>query len=180
MKACRLLLVLMFVLSCAAGLLANSVPDPRVIVKDPDCKETCTPVGKTFTFSTPASGSGSLFFQNNSGVSWSTLRLTETGVPFSAISCRTNAFLSCSLGTLGSGKTFIFLSGLNRERNGIPLGGVFQITFECRDGCWPGDLDFRGTANLRSATVPEPASVGLVLIGLGGIARRKWLQRTNS
>src|SRR6185295_17385860 len=68
----------------------------------------------------------------------------------------------------------------NRERNGIPLGGVFQITFECRDGCWPGDLDFRGTANLRSATVPEPASVGLVLIGLGGIARRKWLQRTNS
>ena len=43
MKACRLLLVLAFVLSCAAGLFANSVPDPRVIVKDPDCKETCTP-----------------------------------------------------------------------------------------------------------------------------------------
>jgi PEP-CTERM motif-containing protein len=180
MKVFRVFLVLAVVLLCAASVFANSVPDPKVIVKDPTCTGSCTPVGTNFSFGTPASGSGTVFFQNNSGVNWSTLRLTETGVPFNAITCQTNAFLSCSLGTLSTGKTFIFLSGLDPSHTGIPVGHAFEITFACLQGCWPGDLGFNGNANLKTATVPEPASVGLVLLGLGGIARRKWLQRTQA
>lgn len=176
MRVSRVFLVLAVLLVCTVAVFANSVPDPKVIIKDPVCAN-CTPVGKNFTFGTPASGSGTVAFLNNSGVSWSTLRLTETGVPFNAITCQTNAFLSCSLGTLGNGKTFIFLSGLDPSHTGIPIGHAFEITFACLQGCWPGGLDFNGSANLKSATVPEPASVGLVLLGLGGIARRKWRQR---
>ena len=179
MKAARILPVLVFVLTCALGAVANSVPDPKVIIKDPACAQ-CTPVGIHFTFSTPASGTGTVSFLNNSGVSWSTLRLTEAGVPFNAITCQTNAFLSCALGTLSNGMTFMFLSGLDATHTGIPVGHAFEITFQCLQGCWPGNLPFSGTGNLRSATVPEPATVGLVLLGLGGIVRRKWLQRANA
>jgi hypothetical protein len=180
MKSLRVFLVLALVFACAVSAFANSVPDPKVIINDPDCKGSCTPVGTNFNFGTPAGGIGALFFQNNSGVSWSTLRLTEFGVPSNAITCQTNAFLSCALGTLANGKTFMFLSGLDPTHSGIPTGGVFEISFRCQEGCWPGELDFNGVANLRSATVPEPASVGLVLLGLGGIVRRKWLQRTSA
>jgi hypothetical protein len=179
MKSARVLLVLLLILGCSAVVFANSVPDPKVIIKDPPCPG-CTPVGTNFSFGTPAGGSGTLHFLNISGVNWSTLRLTETGVPFNAIACETDAFLSCSLGTLSNGQTFIFLSGLDPAHLGIPLGHGFGIAFACLEGCWPGDLDFTGRANLRSATVPEPASVGLVLLGLTGIVRRKWLQRTNA
>jgi len=180
MKSLRVILVLAVVLACGIGVFANSVPDPKVIINDPTCTGSCTPVGTSFSFGTPASGSGTLLFQNNSGVSWSSLRLTEFGVPANAITCATNAFLSCALGTLGNGKTFMFLSGLDPSHTGIPTGHAFQITFQCLQGCWPGNLEFNGIANLRSATVPEPATVGLVLLGLGGIARRKWLQRPNA
>jgi hypothetical protein len=180
MKSLRVFLVLALVLVCAVSVFANSVPDPKVIINDPTCTGSCTPVGMNFNFGTPAGGVGTVFFQNNSGVSWSTLRLTEFGVPSNAVTCATNAFLSCALGTLANGKTFMFLSGLDPTHTGIPTGHSFQITFQCLQGCWPGDLAFNGVANLRSATVPEPASVGLVLLGLGGIVRRRWLQRTNA
>jgi hypothetical protein len=40
-------------------------------------------------------------------------------------------------------------------------------------------LDFNAVANLKSATVPEPGTIALVLTGLGGIiTRRRWLART--
>lgn len=180
MKSLRVFLLLALVLACAVSVFANSVPDPRVIINDPTCTGSCTPVGMNFNFTTPASGVGDVAFQNNSGVSWSSLRLTETGIPASAVSCATNAFLSCALGTLGNGKTFIFLSGLDQTHTGVPSGHFFVISFECQEGCWPGNLPLNGVANLASATVPEPASVGLVLLGLGGIARRKWLQSKNA
>lgn len=179
MKSLHVFLVLTFVLVCVMGVFANSVPDPKVIINDPTCASGCSSVGTHFTFSTPASGIGDVFFQNNSGVSWSTLRLVESGIPASAVTCATNAFLSCALGTLGNGKTFIFLSGLDETHAGIPNGHAFVISFECLQGCWPGNLGFSGAANLASATVPEPATVGLVLLGLGGIVRRKWRQRPN-
>ena len=180
MSSSRVVLVLVLVLGCAVSVFANSVPDPKVIINDPTCVSPCMPVGINFSFSTPASGSGDVFFQNNSGVGWSTLRLLQTGIPASAITCVTNAFLSCALGTLSNGKTFIFLSGLDATHTGVPNGHAFVITFACLQGCWPGNLAISGAANLASATVPEPASVGLVLLGLAGIARRKWRQRVNS
>lgn len=178
MKSFRALLVLMVVLGCAAAVFASSSLDPKVIIKDPVCPtKVCTPVGMTFTFGVPASGKGTLFFSNASGQNWTTLRLVESGIPASAISCQTNAFASCTVGTLANGKTFIFLSGVGGSFKGLQNGAAFSITFACvKKSCWPGGLDFRGTANLASATVPEPTTIALLLTGVGGIVtRRKWL-----
>lgn len=179
MKIFRAVLVLMTVLACAAAALASSSTDPKVIIKDPVCPTTvCTPVGANFTFGVPSSGTGTLFFSNASGKDWTTLRLIESGIPASAVSCQTNAFANCTLGTLSNGKTFVFLSGVGGSFKGLQNGAAFSISFACvNSNCWPGGLDFRGTANLPSATAPEPTTVALLLTGLGGIVtRRKWLQ----
>jgi hypothetical protein len=183
MKIRLVLLTLAAMLISAATAFANSVPDPTIIIKDPPCVGVCTPVtGTTFGFGVPAGGTGSLFFQNASDVNWFTLRLTETGVPASAITCVQNVFVSCAVGTLGNGKTFIFLSGLASGTPGITTGEFFSITFGCSKGTcppWPAGLDFNAIANLKSATVPEPGTIALVLTGLGGIiTRRRWLART--
>jgi hypothetical protein len=180
MKSFRALLVLMIVLVCTAAAFSSSSMDPKVIVKDPVCPTSkCTPVGMSFNFGVPASGKGTLFFTNASGQNWTSLRLVESGIPASAISCQTNAFASCTVGTLANGKTFIFLSGVGGSFKGLQNGAVFSITFACVKGnCWPGGLDFRGSANLPSATAPEPTTIALLLTGVGGIVtRRKWLLR---
>jgi|SRR5690348_10717218 len=166
----------------ATAAFANSVPDPTIIIKDPVCTGSCTQVGTNFNFGVPASGTGTLFFQNSSGSNWFSLRLTETGVPASAVTCIQNVFVNCSVGTLGNGKTFIFLSGLANGVPGITTSEVFSITFGCNKGTcppWPGGLDFNAIANLRSATVPEPATMALVFTGITGIiTRRRWLARS--
>jgi len=164
------------VLCCATAAFADSIPDPTIIIKDPVCTGSCTQVGTNFSFGVPSSGTGTLFFQNASHTNWFTLRLTETGVPASAITCIQNVFVNCSVGTLSNGKTFIFLSGLGNGLPGITTGEFFSITFGCNKGTcppWPGGLDFNGIANLKSATVPEPATMALFLTGIGGILMRR-------
>jgi hypothetical protein len=177
----RLLLVCAATLVLASAAFADSNLDPTIIVKDPACTGTCTPVGMQFTFSTPASGLGMLLFNNNSGVNWTSLKLIESGVPANLITCLSpGAFASCSVNTV-NGVTTILLSGVGSGFLGIPAGHNFSITFGCGPnvtgancGPWPGNLAFQGFAN----PIPEPATIALVLTGLGGIiTRRKWLTR---
>jgi hypothetical protein len=164
------------ILAIFAGLArADSIADPTIIIRDPACPGTCVSVGTTFTFGTPQSGTGTLFFTNASGVDWFNLKLVEAGVPSNAITCITDAFANCSLSTV-NGITTIFLSGINTNFAGIPSGHNFSIVFGCASGkCdpWPGDLDFTGTAN-----VPEPTSVALMVTGLGAlVSKRKFWKR---
>lgn len=153
----------------AAAAYADSINDPGIIIRDPDCPSGgCMVVGQTFTFGTPEKGFGTLFFTNGSGVNWFNLQLTESGVPASAVTCMTTAFANCTVATIG-GVTTIFLSGLGGSFTGIPAGSNFSIVFYCTDdNCWPGGLDFTAHAN-----IPEPATVALVFTGIAGILSRK-------
>jgi hypothetical protein len=169
MKRIAALVIFTTVISCIAAL-ANSVPDPRIIIKDPVCGSTCTSVGTHFTFTSPASGSGTLMFTNSSISLWHSLEFIESGVPASAISCSApHTFVTCSVTTTG-GVTTILLSGIGAGFTGIPAGHNFSITF----GNWPaGGVNFTAIAN-----VPEPATFALFLTGLGALAtRRKRLLR---
>jgi len=160
----RIVVCMVILLVAAAVAHADSINDPTIIVRDPDCPSGgCIVVGQNFTFGTPPSGSGTLFFTNGSGVDWFNLQLIESGVPASAITCITTAFANCTVATVG-GVTTIFLSGL-----GITTNENFSIVFQCNgDSCWPGDLDFVAHAN-----IPEPATLALVFTGLAGIVSRK-------
>ena len=181
MKALRAFLICAAILVFASAAFANSNTDPTIIVKDPACTGSCTPVGMQFTFGTPATGLGMLLLNNNSGVNWTSLKLVESGVPANLITCLSpGAFANCSLSTV-NGVTTILLSGVGQGLFGIPAGHNFSITFGCGTGTgpncgpWPADLDFTATAN----PVPEPGTIALVLTGLGGIiTRRRWLARS--
>ncbi len=171
----RALFVPLVVLACAACAMANSAPpDPIIKIKDPGCPLSCTFVqGTQFNFSSPASGTGFVFFNNASGIDWTSLKLVEFGVPAGAITCITDVFLGCTATGGPNGSTILLLSGLGPGFGGITNGINFSIQFACSTGCWPGNLPFHAVAN-----VPEPGTVALVLTGLGGIVtRRKWLRR---
>jgi len=165
MKRTVALLGIMLVLSCVA-VLANSTSDPRIIIKDPICASSgCTRVGKHFSFTSPAGGSGTLFFTNSSGVSWKSLELIESAIAASAIICHSNAFTHCNVTTSASGVTTIFLSQVGHGFRGIGAGHHFSITF----GHWPASgVEFTAVAN-----VPEPATFALFVSGLGVIIFRR-------
>ena len=159
--------------TCAAAAHADSITDPTIIIRDPPCGQGCTPVGLNFTFSTPADGTGALFFNNASGLDWFSLSLAESGVDAAAITCLTDAFVNCSVSTV-NGLTTILLSGLGSDFAGIPAGNNFSIVFGCESGeCepWPGDLDFTARAN-----VPEPGTMALLFTGIGAIVARRRLR----
>ena len=171
MKSFRSLVLLSFVMSCALAAFANSAPDPIIKVKDPTCVSHCNDLfGTHFQFFTPPSGTGFLTFTNHSGVDWTSLKLVESGVPAGAITCLSDLF-SCSVFS-SNGSTIILLKA-GGEFSGITNGMTFQIGFQCKNGCWPGNEKFTATAN-----VPEPGAIALVMTGIGGIiSRRKWLAR---
>jgi hypothetical protein len=185
--AMALLLVVGSVLAFADG-----IHDPQIIIHGVggnaplSCPAGgCVGVGLNFSFSVPPSGSGTLFFTNNSGVNWTSLALIEVGhtVPAADISCRSYLFMSCTATTLKNGNVEILLSGVkggNNKDTGILAGQSFSISFACvNKSCWPGGLKFHGHANMA---VPEPGTVALMMTGLGAlVSRRKtWKNRWNS
>ena len=177
MKALRLSLVVLplvaIFLSLAVAAHADSINDPTIIIRDPACPSGgCMVVGQNFMFGTPASGFGTLFFTNGSGVNWFNLQLTESGVPASAITCITTAFANCTVATV-AGVTTIFVSGVGGSFSGIGSGENFSIVFDCNgDSCWPGDLEFTAHAN-----IPEPATMALTFTGIAAIISRKLRKR---
>jgi hypothetical protein len=195
MKISRICVLVLLVVVGSAVAFGTSVNDPKIIIRGVSgsgpislthCPEQgCTSVGMNFKFSSPPSGSGTLFFTNASGQTWTSLTLIEHGhqVLASDISCQTSLFLSCSTKTLKNGDVAIVLSGIKGDLNsqkGIATGQSFSIRFACvGKSCWPGGLDFSAHAN---ATVPEPGTIALMVTGLGALVsrRKKWKNRFNS
>jgi PEP-CTERM motif-containing protein len=165
MKRTPALLTFILILTCGAAF-ANSNTDPRIIIKDPVCGGACTSVGTHFSFTSPESGTGTLFFTNDSGVAWTSLRLVESGVAANSITCSApHTFMHCSVTTSENGITTILLSGVGQGFTGIAAGHNFSIQF----GEWPqGGVHFTAVAN-----VPEPATLALFLTGLGAIVTRR-------
>lgn len=172
----KVLVFAMLIVLSAVAAHADSI-DPGVIIRDPvGCPSgNCIPVfGLTFSFTTPASGTGALHFLNASGVRWTSLILTEVGVPSVNVSCSSNVF-SCSVVSFGQNGAKIVLTAVGAF-TGIPAGNSFEIILGCANGhcpAWPAGLQFDAAAN-----VPEPATMALLLTGLGAICtRRKWARR---
>jgi hypothetical protein len=191
-KTSKLCGLALFVVVASALVFADGIKDPKVIIKGAGggnvaqgkCPQ-CVPVGFNFSFTIPESGSGSLFFTNESGKNWNSLTLIESGVPAADVSCHSSLFASCSVTTLKNGSVEILLTNggngrLNRG-SGIENGGNFQIQFACVKGsCWPGGIQVTGHGS--TGTVPEPATLALMMTGIGAIVsrRRLWKNRFNA
>jgi hypothetical protein len=131
-----------------------------------------------FTFAIPKSGSGTLYFTNESGKNWTSLTLIENGEPAADINCQQSVFLNCSTKTLKNGSVEILLSGVKNGLNprvGIKNGETFYINFVCTESCWTNG----GSIVSGQATVPEPGTVALMVTGLGVIVSRRktWKNR---
>jgi len=190
MKMSRICVLVLLVVVGSALAFGDSINDPKIIIHGVSgnaptklCPEgKCTNVGINFSFSVPKHGTGFLFFTNASGQNWTSLTLTENGVPASAVSCTQNLFLSCTTKTLENGSVAIVLSGIKGSKNpqiGILKGQSFAIGFACVSGsCWPGGLEFTAHAG----AVPEPGTIALIVTGLGAlVSRRKmWKNRFNA
>ena len=186
MKIAQVCALALLVVLGSAVAFADGIHDPRVIVGGGGgggACEQCQGVGLNFSFTVPDNGTGTLFFTNESGKNWTSLKLIETGVPAADISCHSFLFESCKAETLKNGSVEILLSGVTRggggplwKDRGIPNGTNFSIQFSCvGKSCWPAGLQFNAHASARVATTPEPETVGLMVTGLVGIfSRRKY------
>jgi hypothetical protein len=182
MKISRICALFLLVAVGSAMAFADGINDPKIIIRGASASQFammshcppqgCTSVGLNFSFGVPKSGSGTLFFTNNSGVNWSSLTLIEKGVPAMDISCSSYLFPSCKTETLKNGAVAIILAS-SCGRGGIRNGQSFSIQLACVGAsCWPGGLDFSAHAN---STVPEPGTIAFMTTGLAAIvSRRKW------
>src|SRR5437899_9196799 len=165
--------VLVFAVMVALSAIAAhaTAVDPAVIIRDPvGCPtNNCVPItGLSFTFNVPQAGTGVLHFLNASGVTWTSLILTEVGVAAVNVTCASDVF-SCAVMNFGQNGAKVVLTAANGF-TGIPAGNSFEIILGCAHGncpAWPAGLQFDATAN-----VPEPATTVLMLTGLGALYTR--------
>jgi PEP-CTERM motif len=189
MKISRICALILLLVVGTAVAFANGIQDPKVIVHGVNgggngkCgMHNCQNVGINFSFNIPKSGSGALFFTNASGKNWTSLTLIENAVPAADISCHQTFFLTCTAKTLKNGSVAIVMSGVrggDNPRKGIMNGQSFAIDFACVGGnCWPkGGVPVAGHAG--TGTIPEPATVALMVTGLCGLfsRRKSWRKR---
>ncbi|HKM86093.1 MAG TPA: PEP-CTERM sorting domain-containing protein [Terriglobales bacterium] len=195
MKISQICAVALLLVMGSVMAFGDGINDPQIIIHGVGsggagplaCPPSgCVQVGLNFSFKVPPSGSGTLFFTNESGQNWTSLALIEKGnvVPAADIKCHSYLFQSCTATTLKNGNVEILLSGVKGATNpdkGILNGQSFSINFSCvNKSCWPGGLSFSGHANM--STVPEPGTIALMITGLGAlVSRRKtWKNRWNS
>ena len=165
----------MVIAVCAVAAQAGSI-DPGVIIRDPvGCpgNNCVTITGTTFSFAVPSKGFGLLHFLNASGVTWTSLIITEGSVTAIYVSCTSDVF-SCTVLAVGNGAKIILtaVGGLP----GIPSGNSFEVILGCLNGnCphWPGGTEFSAVAN---GSVPEPGTMTLLLTGVGAIFSRRRLR----
>ena len=168
MKTCVLAMVIAL---GAVAAHANGI-DPGIIIRDPlGCPSGhCIPIpGTSFSFGVPSGGFGLLHFLNASGITWSSLTLTEVGVPAINVTCSSDVF-SCGVVAFGQNGAKIVLTALH-GLPGIPNGNSFEIILGCTNGAcplWPAGLEFSAVAN----AVPEPGTMALLLTGAGAIFAR--------
>ncbi|MGC1502360.1 MAG: hypothetical protein WA800_20320, partial [Terriglobales bacterium] len=138
MKISRICAFALLVFLASTLAFADGTQDPKVIIKGAggtnvtgQCQQ-CQGVGFNFSFTIPAGGSGNLFFTNQSGANWNTLKLIETGVSAADISCHSPFFASCTTETLKNGSVEILLTngqnGANWKDHGIVNGQNFEIS----------------------------------------------------
>jgi hypothetical protein len=191
MKISQICAIALLLVLGSAMAFGDGINDPKVIVKGAGGGELikgqcplCVGVGANFSFMAPASGSGTLYFTNQSGIYWNSLTLIEKGVPAADISCHSQLFSSCTTETLKNGSVEILLTNSGQAQwhdKGIPNGANFAIQFSCKGGCWPGGLQFNGHGSSGVHATPEPGTIALMVTGLGLITRRKvWKNRWNS
>lgn len=190
MKLSQICALFLLLLIGSALAFADGINDPKVIIhgvnggNSPCGPHNCQGVGINFTFDIPKSGSGFLYFTNDSGKNWTSLTLIveATSIAPSSVSCAQTFFLSCRTKTLKDGDLEIILSGVHgglNPRDGIQSGQSFTIGFACSPSCWPkGGIPVSGHAG----AAPEPGTVALMATGLGAIfSRRKmWKNRPNT
>src|SRR5215469_5922642 len=146
---------------------AASTNIPLNVSKSAGCGSgSCTAVTSlTFTFTLSAAPRAAHHFTNMTGVTWTRLTFTETGVAASAITCSSGIF-SCSVLPNGANGARIVLTAFG-TLIGVPAGQTFELGFGCKSGgcgAWP-TLNF--TANANANLVPEPNSAMLALTGFG-------------
>ena len=125
---------------------------------------SCTAVtALTFTVALSTAPHPTQHFTNMSGVAWTSLTFTETGVAASNITCSSNLF-NCSVMPNGANGARIVLTAFG-TLIGVPAGQSFELGFGCKSGgcaAWP-TLNFTADANV----VPEPNTAMLALTGFG-------------
>lgn len=125
---------------------------------------SCTAVTTlAFTIALSTTPQTAQHFTNMSGVNWTSLTLTETGIAASDITCSSNIF-SCRVMSNGANGARIVLTAFG-TLIGVPAGQSFELGFGCKSGgcaAWPS-LNFTADPNL----VPEPDTAMLALTGFG-------------
>ena len=170
-------IVVMSAFIAGAALQAEPI-DPVFQMGDPSSGTPLT--SNFFTFGTNQAGGGILAFVNESGELWTSLNFLVTLPINSAITCIPGPFFSsCQfsiVNALPAAGTALFSLGVS---NPTSLGGIANhefFTINLNDfvngqpnldpngsGGWGADNEFTAVAN---ASVPEPATAALFLLGI--------------
>jgi hypothetical protein len=194
MRSVRAAMIAVLFLLTAGTVMADSVQgtDPGIGVKGGHHTSisTISADGLNFQFTIDGQGGGIFDLVNNSGVNWTSVTLFASAPIGSLFTCDPknfgHLFLNCTVTQQpGQEAVTVFFSGVNANCGtdncfpGIPAGFQFFFNlnndFNCTENCpggWTANFVVHGGGN-QPPGVPEPASVFLVLTGLGGIAARR-------